>query len=74
MCGGKKKPGTTVYSVDLGAGIIVVRDVPAMLCIQCGEEWIDTGTARMLEQYTEEARQKKRQVEIISMMDETVKS
>jgi len=27
--------------VDLGFGVVVVRNVPAKVCSQCGEEWID---------------------------------
>ena len=67
LCGGRKKPGTTTYSVDLGTGVIVVRNVPATVCDQCGEEWIGSDIARKLEELTEEARQKGRQVEIVAL-------
>ena len=67
LCGGRKKPGITTYSVDLGTGVIVVRRVPATICDQCGEEWIDSETARKLEELTEEARRKGRQVEILAL-------
>jgi hypothetical protein len=53
--------------VDLGSGVVVVRNVPAMVCAQCGEEWIDSETARQLEQITEEARAKQEQVAILAM-------
>ncbi|MBM3150102.1 MAG: type II toxin-antitoxin system MqsA family antitoxin [Chloroflexi bacterium] len=49
VCGGEKKPGTTIYSVDLGDGVVVMRSVPAQICSQCGEEWIENTTARTLE-------------------------
>jgi YgiT-type zinc finger domain-containing protein len=67
LCGGRKKPGTTTYSVDLGTGVIVVRNVPATVCDQCGEEWIGSDIAQKLEELTEEARQKGRQVEIVAL-------
>ena len=67
VCGGNKSPGKTTYSVDLGTGIVVVRNVPATVCDQCGEEWIAPKTARSLERFTDEARQKGRQVEIIAL-------
>ena len=67
MCGGTKQPGRTTYTVDLGSGVVVVRNVPAMVCAQCGEEWIDSETARQLEQITEEAREKHEQVAILAM-------
>jgi YgiT-type zinc finger domain-containing protein len=59
-------PGVTTYTVDLGSGVIVVRDVPAMVCGQCGEEWIGAETARALEGLVEGARRSKRQVEVVT--------
>ncbi len=41
ICGGRRHLGATTYSVDLGTGVIVVRNVQAHICSQCGEEWID---------------------------------
>ena len=67
ICGGLKRKGRTTYTVDIGFSVIVVRDVPAMICSQCGEEWIGADTARELEVKVEDARQKKRQAEIVAM-------
>ncbi len=66
ICGGRKHPGTTTYSVDLGTGVVVVRNVQAQICSQCGEEWIDHQTAQKLETIVEEARAKQRQVEVLA--------
>jgi len=46
ICGGKKTKGKTTFSADLGSGVVVVREVDATVCSQCGEEWIDDATAR----------------------------
>jgi YgiT-type zinc finger domain-containing protein len=67
LCGGTKKPGTTTYSVDLGFGVIVVRNVPAMVCDQCGEAWIDAERAKELERMTDDARERRRQVEVVTL-------
>ncbi len=67
ICGGIKKAGKTTYSIDLGTGVVVVRDVAATVCDQCGEEWIDAKTARQLKQVTEDARQKHHQVEVLAL-------
>lgn len=64
LCGGQKKPGKTIYSVDLGFGVVIVRNVPATLCDQCGEEWISPEVASRL---VEEARRKKLQVEVVAL-------
>jgi YgiT-type zinc finger domain-containing protein len=67
MCGGTKGPGKTTFAAELGSGVVVVRNVPASVCKQCGEEWIAADTARRLESIADEARQKGRQVEVIAM-------
>ncbi len=67
LCGGRKKPGKTTYSMDLGTGVIVVRNVQAQICVRCGEEWIDNQTAQKLESIVEEARTKQRQVEVLAL-------
>ncbi len=67
LCGGRKEPGTTTFSADMGVGIVVVRNVRAVLCTQCGEEWIDQDTAHALEAIVAEARQKRLQVEVTAL-------
>ena len=67
ICGGRKEPGTTTYSVELGTGVIVVRNVQAKICVQCGEEWIDNKTAQQLERIVKEARKKGHQVEVLAL-------
>ena len=64
ICGGTKRVGKTTFTVDLGFGVIVVRDVPALVCEQCGADWIDDRVAARLETLVDEARQRQRQVEV----------
>ena len=66
LSGGRKQSGKTTYSVDLGSGVVPVRNVPATVCAQCGEAWIDHRTAQKLEQLTQEAREKGLQVEVVA--------
>jgi hypothetical protein len=51
----------------MGFGVVVVRNVPAKVCGQCGEEWIAPDTALKLERLTEQARKKRHQVEVVAM-------
>lgn len=67
LCGGSKKSGKTTYSADLGNGVIVIRDVPATICDQCGEAWIDPATAKRLEHLSQKARSKGTQVEVVAL-------
>ena len=64
LCGGQKQEGTTTFTADLGSGIVVVRQVRALVCSQCGEEWIDDETARELDRIVDDARQRGLQVEV----------
>ncbi len=64
LCGGGKKSGKTIFTVNLGEGVLVVRDVPALVCGQCGEDWIDDKVASRLEKLVDEARNKHLQVEV----------
>jgi len=67
LCGGHRTAGTTLFSVDLGHGVVVIRDVPASVCEQCGEALIEDKIAEKLEKIVEDARQNKRQVEVIAL-------
>ena len=58
--------GRTTFSADLGSGVVVVRNVRATVCAQCGEEWIDTDTAHQLEEIVNDARKKRLLVEVTS--------
>jgi len=64
ICGGTKIKGTTTFTVDLGFGVVVVRNVPALVCEQCGADWIADETAEHLEKTVNDARQRHRQVEV----------
>ncbi len=64
LCGGEKHPGTTTFAADLGFGVVVVRDVPALVCAQCGDAWIGDPVAAKLEGVVDEARRKRAVVEV----------
>jgi len=68
ICGGTKTQGTTTFTVDLGFGVVVIRNVPALVCEQCGADWIADETAERLEITVNDARQRHRQVEVTAYM------
>lgn len=59
-CGGDCAPGTTTFTV------VVVRDVPAIVCSQCGEDWIQEEVALKLEDVVEAARKRQAVVEVMT--------
>ncbi len=64
LCGGVKEAGATTVTVELGFGVVVVRNVPATVCSQCGADWIADEAAAKLEQIVDGARKKHSQVEV----------
>jgi YgiT-type zinc finger domain-containing protein len=67
LCGGEKRPGKTTFTVDLGFGVVVVRDVPATVCVQCGADWINDSIAARLEEIVNDARKKHHMVEVTTL-------
>ncbi len=48
--------GKTVMTFQMGEWeIVVIRDVPALICEQCGEEYVDNDTAKKVEEKVERA-------------------
>ncbi len=68
--GGQKQLGKTTFTVDLGFGVVVVRDVPAQVCDLCGTDWIEDLIAEKLERVVNEARQKHPVIEVVSWDNE----
>ena len=64
LCGGKKHPGTTMFAVDLKFGVVMIREVPAYVCTQCGDAWIDDPVAEKLEKIVAGARRRHAIVEV----------
>ncbi|MBT6050925.1 MAG: type II toxin-antitoxin system MqsA family antitoxin [Candidatus Scalindua sp.] len=67
LCGGEKGAGKTTFTVDLGFGVVVVREVPATVCSQCGADWIDDAISEKLEKIVDNARQKHNLVEVTTL-------
>ncbi|MBA4416399.1 MAG: YgiT-type zinc finger domain-containing protein [Syntrophus sp. (in: bacteria)] len=67
LCRGRKKAGRTTFTVDLGFGVVVVRDVPATVCSQCGADWIEDRTAAKLERIVNNSRKRHNMIEVTSL-------
>ena len=67
MCGGSVEQGETTFTVDFGTGVVVIRNVPAAICSQCGADWIDDNTAARIETIVKEAKEKHSFVEVMSL-------
>lgn len=67
LCGGKRREGTTTFTSDLGFGVVVIRQVPALVCSQCHAEWMDDAAAEEVEAIVNDARRRKLTVEVTSL-------
>ncbi len=67
VCKGTRRRGTTTFTAELGFGVVVVRNVPALVCSQCGADWIEDQVAKRIERLVEEAKAKHSQVEVMAL-------
>ena len=67
ICGEVFEKGTIIFTIDYERGVFVVRHVPAQVCNQCGESWIDDETSAYLEDLLQQAQSRQAAVEIINM-------
>jgi len=55
-CKSELKEGKTALTFQMGEGrIIVVKDVPALICEQCGEESINLENSKVVERLVQKA-------------------
>ena len=69
LCGGVFIDGTTTFTVELGFGSAVVRDVPARVCKQCVDASLTTEAAQRLDVIVESARASRQEVSITRRHD-----
>ncbi len=57
LCKAGMKPSKTSLPYEIGDdSIIVIKDVPAIVCSQCGEFFIEIPVVRIIEQITASAK------------------
>lgn len=55
-CKGELKDGLTALTFQMSEGkIIVVKDVPALICEQCGEESVELDDSKIVEKLVQKA-------------------
>jgi len=66
ICDGSFKKGMTTITIDSGDSLIVLRNVPAMICSSCGEEYIEDNVLKEIEAKLSTQKEPKKEVEIYS--------
>jgi len=67
LCKGTMGPGKTTFTVDFGSGLVVFRNVPAVVCQQCGEAWLGDSVTSSVEKIVQEARSGQREFEVVNL-------
>ena len=62
---GDTAPGTVTVTLQRGVTVVVIREVPAAVCRNCGEYYLDEAVAGKLYRQGEEAVQRHAEVEIL---------
>ena len=62
---GKTQPGTVTVTLERDNTLILIKDVPAEVCQQCGEYYLDENTTKHIMEMAEQAVQRHAEVEIL---------
>ena len=49
LCKGEMKSSTTIHTVQLKNGVVVIKNVPCLKCEQCGEVVLSADTVEKIE-------------------------
>ena len=54
LCGGELKPGSTTLDIWYKSELIIIKDITADVCDQCGEAYITPEVSEKLDQFVTE--------------------
>lgn len=69
FCGSNLVTGRVNHIVDLEGHIIIIKEVPANICKQCGEYFLENDIALRLEKVIEELKKNKAEVLIVNFQE-----
>lgn len=62
---GSTQPGTVTVTLERGNTVVVIRDVPAEVCTECEEYYLDSKTTREVMALADTAVERHAEVEIL---------
>ncbi|GHU73013.1 hypothetical protein FACS1894184_20970 [Clostridia bacterium] len=54
ICGGETHDKTVPHMVNLGSGVLVIKNVPGAVCAGCGNVWFTGAVVMRLEEITKQ--------------------
>ncbi len=62
---GEISPGTVTVTLERGSTVLLIKEVPAQVCTQCGEYYLDEHTTRRLYEQAEKALERNAELEVL---------
>jgi len=62
---GETNPGTTTVTLERDNTVVVIKDVPAQVCDNCGEDYLSEDVSTGIYAIAEEAVKRKVEVEVL---------
>lgn len=66
MCKGETERKLVNYLVDIDNNIIIIKEVPAYVCKQCGERYFDNDVMKNLEKIIDEVKRVSMEISIVN--------
>lgn len=60
VCKASLKEKNIIYTQELEGKVYMVSDVPALVCVQCGEQYLSPDTVDMIQKVIEQGEKGKR--------------
>lgn len=64
---GETRAGTVTFTLERAGGLVVFKNVPAQVCDNCGDFYLDTETTQMLLDRANKVLEKGVEIEVINL-------
>ncbi|MCR5147025.1 MAG: type II toxin-antitoxin system MqsA family antitoxin [Clostridia bacterium] len=71
MCKGETEKKLVNYLVDVDNTIIIIKEVPANVCKQCGERYFDNDVMKNLEKIIDDVKKVSVEISIVKYNEKT---
>ena len=71
MCKGDTERKLVNYLIDIDKKIIIIKEVPANVCKQCGERYFDDDVMQNLEKIIEDIKNASIEISIVNYKEKT---
>lgn len=71
MCKGETEKKLVNYLLDIDNKIIIIKEVPANVCKQCGEKYFDDDVMENLEKIIEDVKNVSIEISVVNYKEQT---